>query len=111
MRHFKTEFNPYTGAREDYYWDDNSETLTVRNRHEVGDILEGNKRQQNASIDSRFGNEMLHHVADIPMAVVVKWKQELGVDVFSNDPWHKKRVRQLLNDPDYRYLKTTVKHV
>lgn len=111
MKHFKTDWNPITGARHDYYWDAVEEKLVVRNRHEVGSILEANKRQANQTIDQRFGKEMLHHVADIPMGVVAKWKAELGVDVFSNDPWHKKRVKQLLNDPENRYLKTTVKRI
>jgi len=111
MKHFKTETNPITGAREDYFWDENEQKLTVRKRHEIGSILEGNKAQANRTIDQRFGKEMLHKVADIPMAIVVKWKQELGVDVFSNDPWHKKRVRQLLNDPENRFLKTTVRKI
>jgi len=109
MKHFKTEMNPVTGAREDYYWDDNEQKLTVRNRHEVGDILDGNKRDQARSVDHRFGGEMMHRMAEIPMAVVVQWKQKYGVDIFSSDPWHKKRVRQLLNDPEWRYLRTNTR--
>lgn len=111
MKHFKSEINPITGAREDYFWDEMEQKMTVRKRHEVGSILEANKAQANKSLDQRFGNEMMHKVADIPMAVAVQWKKELGVDLFSNDPWHKKRVRQLLNDPENRYLKTTVRHI
>lgn len=109
MKHFKTEFGD--GIRHDYYWDAAEEKMVVRNRHDVGGVIEANKSQQNQTIDSRYGNEMMHKVADIPMAVVWKWKTEFGVDVFSNDPWHKKRVRQLLNDPENRFLKTTVKKI
>ena len=108
MKHFKTDYNPVTGAREDYYWDEMDQKLTIRNRHDVTDVIEGNKQQQNASLDSRYGNQMMHHVADIPMAVVMQWKKE-GLDIFRNDPETKRRLRRKLNDPDYRYLKTTVK--
>lgn len=108
MLHFRTEVSPVTGAREDYYWDDMEKRLVCRKRHDVTDILEANKRDANATIDQRHGNGMMHHVADIPMSLVVKWKQELGVDVLSNDPEQKRKVRKLLNDPEYRYLRTRI---
>lgn len=109
MKHFRTETNPITGAQEDYYWDDVEQKLVQRTRTDVTDVLEANKRKANETIDGRkFGTgHMMHHVAEIPLSVVTKWKRELGVDVFSNDPWHKKRVKQLLNDPDWRFLKST----
>jgi hypothetical protein len=39
--------------------------------------------------------------------VIVKWKQEHGVDFYN--PADKKKVCELLNHPDYRLLKTTHK--
>lgn len=47
----------------------------------------------------------LQHVAEIPLIIVEKWKNELGVDVFNKDHWPK--VKRLLNDPDYRDFKIT----
>jgi len=111
MYHFKTEINPVTGNREDYYWDEQTETITQRTRESVGDILEANKQQQSRAIDQRYGNEMMHHVADIPMSVVWKWKKDHGVDVFSSDPDQKRKVRRLLNDPEYRYLRSNRKRL
>jgi len=109
MKHFRTEYNSDLGITHDYYWDDVEQKMVVRNRHDVGDIIESNKRQQNNTIDSRYGDEMMHHVADIPMAVVMKWKTEHGCDILSNDPSDMKKARKLLNLPEYRYLKRTVK--
>ena len=108
MKHFKTEFNPFTGAREDYFWDDD-QGLTVRNRYDVTDILESNKRRAAKTIDKRYGKEMMHHVADIPLAVVMQFKQKHGVDIFSPDPAQKRKLLRLLDDPEYRYLKSTVR--
>lgn len=110
MKHFRTEFNPVTGVREDYYWDEMEQKMTIRNRHDVGDVIESNKRQANNSLDSRYGNEMMQHVADIPMAVYVQWKNE-GVDILENSPEARKFLKRKLNDPDYRYLKRTVKRL
>lgn len=108
MQHFRTEINPVTGAREDFYWDDQQQALVQRTRHQIGDILEANKRRANATTDGRkFGTDnVLHHVADIPNALIVKFKKDHGIDVF--DPNHKKRLLRLLDSPDYRYLKSTV---
>ena len=109
MKHFKTDYNPVTGAREDYYWDDQAQQMTIRNRHDVTDIIESNKAQINDTIDTRYGKEMMHHVADIPLGVALNWKRTYGVDILENTPEAKKFIRKMLNDPDYRYLKRTVK--
>ena len=109
MRHVKREYNPDTGITHDYYWDDIEQKMTVRNRHKVGAILDQNKRAQAGAIDGRYGNEMMHHVGDIPIAVVHKWKVELGVDVFDKNDMPK--VKRLLTDPEYRYLRSNNKRL
>lgn len=111
MKHYKTEYNPVTGAREDYYFDDVEDKMIIRRRQDVTDIVEANKRKIANSVDSRYGNEMLHHVADIPIELAYKWKREEGLDVLSNDPEMKRRLRRKLNDPEFRWLKTTVKRL
>jgi hypothetical protein len=111
MKHFRTEYNPHKDAWEKYYWDDANEVLTIKNTFQIGSILEANKAAANASIDTRFGNKMLHHVAEIPNGVITKLMKEHNVDVFSSDPEQQMRLRRLLDDPDYRYLKTTVKRL
>ena len=109
MQHFRSEINPVTGNREDYYWDDAEGKLIQRTRANVTKILEANKRQNNASIDQRFGNQMMHEVANIPLTVVTEWRKKYGIDVFK--PEHKKKMLRLLDDPEYRYLKTTTKRL
>lgn len=43
--------------------------------------------------------------ASIPLSLIFKWKVEHGVDAFSNDPAHKRKFRQLLNDHEYKMLR------
>lgn len=106
---YKKEWNQYKDAWETWYWDDETEKFTIKNTFNVGHVLKANIEQANASIDQRFGKEMLHHVADIPLGVVTKLLREHNVDVFSSDPTEQKKLRKLLEDPDYLYLKTTTR--
>jgi hypothetical protein len=110
MYQFRKEYNAEYGVTETYYWDDATKTMTVKNSYDVGDIIESNKRRANNSLDKRFGNEMLHHFAEIPNGVIELWAKE-GLDVFSNDPAMQKRILRKLHDPEWKYLRTTVKKV
>jgi hypothetical protein len=46
--------------------------------------------------------------ASIPPAFQVKLLIEKGIDVYN--PQHGARLSQILEDPEYKYLKTTTKH-
>lgn len=111
MKFSHSEINDVTGNRENWYWDADNQKWHIQTIHHVGDVLEMNKRQQVASLDQRFGNQMMHHVAEIPNGVIIKLKREHGVDVFSNDPEQQKKLRKLLDDPEFRYLKSTTKRL
>ena len=92
------------------YHDYDAQTDETRIIH-VGDsepYLEQNKRQANDADYTRQGmkNEWWKY-ASIPPAVQVKWLIEKGVDVYNKD--HGQRIMALINDPEYRYLKTTGK--
>jgi ribonuclease HI len=41
----------------------------------------------------------------IPNLVIEKWRNEKGIDVLNKDHWP--AVKKLLNDPEYKWLKTT----
>lgn len=109
MKKVSTEYNPYTGCTESYYWDESSQTYTIREEFDVESILENNKRLANSTIDSRFGKKALHHVAEIPNVFITKIMREHNLDVFSKDPAEQRRLRRLLETPEYRFLKTSVK--
>jgi len=109
MQKYKTEWNPYKEAMETWYWNEATESFIIKNTFSVGDILEANKRQANSTLDTRYGNERMHEVATIPNVFIAKFKKEHNIDVFSSDPNEQKRLRKLLESPDYRFLKTTTK--
>ena len=73
-------------------------------------MLDQNKSLQNDEGYSKNGikNEMWHF-ASIPVVVQLQWLKKYGPD---NDPMKKGNERllfRLLNDPEWRYLKTTTK--
>jgi hypothetical protein len=77
--------------------------LVVHRTSDVEPILEDNKRLFNLN-DGYTPSRELRRVASVPMVIIEKWKNELGVDAF--DPNHKLAVRKLLNSSEYLYLRT-----
>jgi hypothetical protein len=86
-------------------YDHETDSIVVNRVQDVEPLLELNKKELNG--DSMYGpqnNSGMRKVASIPLVVIEKWKRELGVDVFNKD--HMPKVKQLLNDPEYRWLRT-----
>ena len=87
-------------------YDHENDNLVVNRVQDVQPILELNKKE--ALGDSMYGPanpaSSMRKVASIPLVVIEKWKRELGVDVFNKD--HMPKVKQLLNDPEYKWLRT-----
>lgn len=69
-------------------------------------IIEENKILQNDAAFSKNGiKQEFWKYASIPAMVQVDWLINKGVDITNKD--HAKKMFALLNDPEYRYLKTT----
>ena len=109
MDFVRKEWNDLRGCWESYYWDAHTETMHIKNTFDVSAVLKNNKALQNSSLDTRFGEGLMHHVAEIPNLFIHKFKTEHNVDLFSNDPSEQKKIRRLLELPEYSFLKTTVK--
>lgn len=77
--------------------------LIVHRTADVEPILERNKALA-ASGDGYTPSRELRRAASIPMAIIEKWRNELGVDVFNQD--HMPAVRRLLNSNEYAFLRT-----
>lgn len=103
------DFDPLTGERVLFEYDavtDNCQITHQQDDNVVGGILERNKSLAlDADLTKRGIKNDLWKYASIPNIVIMKWKQEKGVDVFNRA--HRKKVFELLNDPEWRYLKTT----
>ena len=66
-------------------------------------MLDLNKEAQN-HCDPYNGERDVRMVARIPLIIIEKWRNELGVDYWNPD--HQDRIDRLLNDPEWRWLRT-----
>ena len=102
------DYDPLTGITTTFDYHADTDTTVLYREQDVSVILEANKQIQNdESITKQGIKEGWWHYGQIPMIVIEKWRNEHGVDVFNKD--HTKAVFRLLNQPEYRYLKTTTK--
>lgn len=99
------DYNPLTGERVLFDYEASADRMILKHEQDVDTILELNKVQAMDTDQQRKQiKKDLVRYARIPNTVIIKWKQELGVDLFN--PNHKAKVFQLLNDPEWKYLKT-----
>lgn len=97
-----------TGLTTYFEYDAVSDTTKVGAEQDCSLLLEANKILQNDESYTKKGiKDSWWHYASYPAIIIEKWKNEYGVDVFNKD--HQKKVLELTNRPEYRYLKTTTK--
>ena len=70
--------------------------------------LDHNKAEQNAIPQKSYKSELrkknMWKVASIPTIVIEQWKKE-GIDLWKDEDWPK--VRAKLNDPEFKWLRTS----
>ena len=102
--------DPLTG--EAIWWEYQSATDTGILTHEqpdVGRILDDNVSLANNDGYTQRGMQRgFWHYATIPNAVALQYLYETGIDIFAEG--NAKEAFKLVNNPDYKYLKTTRKH-
>ncbi len=97
------DHDPATNATEFFHYDESTGDFAIETVSDVGPILEANKRQWNDG-DGYTPSREMRKIASIPLVILEKWKNELGIDW--NNKNHAPAIRRLLNDPDWRYLRT-----
>lgn len=98
--------DPVTGLETWHEYDPLTDETTIGYSADSTPVIELNKAMQNDPNHSRNGiKREFWHYASVPVAVQVDWLINKGVDIHNKD--HARKVFQLLNDPDYKYLKTT----
>lgn len=105
------DFDPFSGIESYFHYIPETDKFTIEYKHrDVEPQLDASQALANDPDYTAKGMKSgWLHYAHIPDILILKWKYELGVDVYN--PAHKKKVYQLLNDPEYRKLKTThLKH-
>lgn len=91
-----------TGVTE--WFEDTDDGFNIHYEQDAEPIIELNKAKQSMGRAFYAKDPELWKVASIPIGVQYKWMVEHGVDVMNKDHWPK--VKRLLNDPEWRYLKT-----
>jgi hypothetical protein len=102
------DYDPWSGITTTFSYDALTDDTTIYREQDVTAILELNKAQQNDEDYTKKGIKRdWWHYASIPNIIIEKWLREFGVNVYNKD--HEPKVFKLLNQPEYRYLKTTTK--
>jgi hypothetical protein len=98
------EFDAQTGIAEYHHYDSLADRTVIETVQDVAPILERNKALQRADDRGWSASRDLRRAATIPDIIVLKWRNDHGIDVFNRDHWP--AVKRLLNDPEWRYLRT-----
>ena len=102
------DYDPWTGITTTFEHDSVTDETTIGRHQDVETILDINKAiAKDEDIWKRGVKNSWAHYAQVPNIVIEKWRREHGVDFFNKD--HEKAWLKLLNQPEYRYLKTTTK--
>lgn len=102
------DYDPFTGVTTYFDYDYATDTTIVGSEQDVTPLLDMNKTLQNDESYWKKGvKDSWAHYATYPSIIIEKWLNEHGVNVFNKD--HQKKVLELVNRPEYRYLKTTTK--
>jgi hypothetical protein len=96
------------------YWHEHSDgTWGIEQvQADLTPLLDRNKVFQNhgngMKWEDDFGDDKLgvRMVATIPMIVIDRWRAEFGLDYFDPDPDVQRKIDDLLNSNEYRYLRT-----
>ncbi len=102
MRRFFDHDAEY-GLTEFFHYDPSTNQFSIETVQDVEPILEENKRALNNG-DGYTPSRDMRKIASIPLNVLSLWKEKHGIDIFDKN--HEAGVKRLLNDPDWRYLRT-----
>lgn len=99
-----------SGVTTTFDYDNASDMTIVGYEQDVSSLLDANKKLQNDPEHWKQGvkNSWVQY-ASYPAIIVMQWMKDYGVDVLNKN--HAKKVLELTNRPEYRYLKTTTKMI
>ncbi len=101
------DFDPETGVQTNFIPSADGESFGlqyIQSADAIQQILDSNAAKRAAGREYYARDDEMWRVASIPMGVQYIWMVEKGVDVYNPD--HAEAVAKLLDDPDWRYLKT-----
>ena len=102
------DYDPFSRITRYFDYVPETDTSIVYSEQDVSLLLDANKSlANNDDLTKRGIKDGWWHYFTIPNIVIEKWLNEFGVDVYNKD--HQKKVYSLLNQPEWKYLKTTAK--
>jgi len=95
-------FDPASGLAQ-WWLEDGEGNWAQKASQRVEALLDLNREARN-HCDPYNAERDVRMVARIPLIIIAKWRHELGVDYWNPD--HQDKVDALLNDGDWRWLRT-----
>lgn len=100
------DYDELTGLATYHEYDQVTGRTHIHTYQDVSQYLERNKAAYNTPGAKEQGiKECWWRVADVPLVVLLKWKNELGVDWRNKN--HLPKIKALLNSNEYRHLRTS----
>lgn len=99
-------FKPFYQSSQGIQWyrrNNGDGTVSYSFNEDVEPLLDQNKRMATHN-DGWMSEKWGRRAARIPMSIWLKWLNEEGWDCF--DPRYADKLKQKLNDPDWRHLRT-----
>jgi len=97
-------FNPETGLETIYHED--GDKVFIETKQDVEKHLDFNKASRDEHNNYLQKGVEHYHIAHIPDVFISKIRDEYGLDLFN--PEHAEDVKKkVLNNPDYKFLRTT----
>lgn len=104
MPRFLLDVDALSGAVETFEYDHGEDRAVIRRTADVQAIIDRNKELQNHGVHQKTPGDLdMRLVASIPIEVTYVWLQRYGVCAWKREHWDK--VKQLLNDNEWRYLR------
>lgn len=108
------DYEPDTGVQTWHSYDHDTKETVIEVVQDAAPFLRVNKAHMNRDTATSGGlnsvsrqqiKESWWHVACIPIGVQYEWSRRYGIkSVYQKEYWPK--IRRLLNDPEWRYLRT-----
>lgn len=101
--------DPLTGEAVWYEYRAADDSAVITHTQDIEPIIKRNIRSANDDDKTKRGiKKDIWKYAEIPNIVWLKWMHKYGVDVYKRE--NEQLLFRLLNDPEYRHLKTTSKY-
>ena len=84
--------------------EETADGFLVHHTQDAEPILKLNHEKRSLGRSYYAEDPDMHRVASVPLGVAYQWLAKYGVEAWN--PEHMDRIKRLLNDPEWRYLKT-----